>query len=289
MRAFAACIIACCATAWIGPGTACAQNGSTPLEFHAWARYGNGSWKLVRVLTETFDKDGRIESVSTTETKTTLVDVTDNRYTLNVETTVKVAGKRFPSEPKTVTQGLHGDTLGQTVTTRAGGVGDVVINGRRYRTRIKKIVINGDGMRRSDTLHFSDQVPPFVLKRETKGTDVEGNVLYDSSVQVMAVNMPFKVLTQIKPSSFVKTVQRQRNGSSTVAVEIHCADVPGSVVSHSWKELDGAGKVVRRKTLELVDYEARTPTKDPTTSSSQRKRVIVKPRLIDRLRARKSR
>jgi hypothetical protein len=239
------------------------------------------------VLTETLNPTAKVETISSTETKTTLVNVEDNRCTLNVETTVEVAGKRFPSEPKTVTQGLNGEVAGQTVTAKAAGEGEIMINGRRYATQTRQIVIQGEGTTRTNTIHFSGEVAPFVLKRETKATDATGESLYDSNVEVVAVNMPFKVINRIKPVSIVKTVRRQRDGSSTVAIEFFCAAVPGGVVSHSLKELDASGNVVRRKTLELIAYESYLPAKNLPATNLRSRRVIIKPRLIDRLRARK--
>jgi hypothetical protein len=63
--------------------------------------------------------------------------------------------------------------------------------------------------------------------------------------------------------------------------------MPGGVVSHTMKELDANGKVVQRKTLELVAYEYYVPAKNVPATNTRRSRVINKSRLIDRLRARK--
>ena len=51
----------------------------------------------------------------------------------------------------------------------------------------------------------------------------------------------------------MKTVYRNAKGTvTTLAVVL--PDVPGGVVSHSQKEVDASGRVVRRSTLKLLDY-----------------------------------
>ena len=58
-------------------------------------------------------------------------------------------------------------------------------------------------------------------------------------------------------------------------METHCKDVPGGVVAHSSKELDVAGRVVNRETLELVEYQVVPIETEPaTTVSNGRQRRI---------------
>ena len=90
-------------------------------DFHPWTHFEVGSWKQVRVVTESLDVQGNVESVNNNDTKTTLTQRESTSYTLKVEVTVEVAGRRFQSEPKAVKQGLHGESLGQPVEITAGG------------------------------------------------------------------------------------------------------------------------------------------------------------------------
>jgi len=185
---------------------------------------------------------------------------------------VEVAGKRFQAEPKYVTQGFNGESPGQRAVIKSTGTGEVTICGRRYPCQIRQIAINGDGTSKVSTVYCSDQVAPYVLKSETKANDAQG-VTYESLVEVLAIDMPSKVLTEVKPSALVSTVQKQRGGTASVTIEVHCVDVPGHVVSHTSKELDPEGRVVRRSTLELMDYEMRNPVQ-------QSSKVVVKKRLF---------
>ncbi len=249
-----------------------------PREHHPWGRFGLGSWKQVRVLTETLDSSGNVVNTTTTETKTTLIDVDDQSYTLELEVTVEVAGKRFSAQPQIVRQGFNGQSDGYAVTYKSIGPGIVTIDGQRIPSEVRQITINGGDSKRVSTVYYSDQVDPYVLKRDTTSTDAAGQVTqFQTQVDVMAVNMPYKVLTEIKTASHVKTIHKREKGS-TITLEVHCADVPGGVVSHSSKELDETGHLIRRSTLELIDYAGFDDAEDPE---------VGRRRLFNRLRSRK--
>jgi hypothetical protein len=241
-------------------------------DYHAWATFGVGSWKQVRVLTETLDDKGAVERTSTSEIKTTLLAVDGASFTLKVKVTIEVAGKRFESEPTTVKQGFLGEAVGQQVETKLLGQGEVTICGRRHPTDVRRVTIRGDGTTRVSTIQYSDDVPPHVLRRETKITSTDSKPNGgDSLVEVIAVDMPYPVLTEVKPSAYVRTVQSHGNGLSATTVEVHCVDVPGAVVAQSKNEYDAAGKVVRRSTLELQGYEVARPVQRQPQPSGRRR------------------
>lgn len=235
---------------------------------NAWAQFGVGSWKLVRVYTETLGESGEVKSVSIAETKTTLHQADEKGYTLKVEVTVEVAGKRFTAEPKYLAYGYHGELQGQKVEVQQLGNGHAEICGRKYITGSRRIVINSDTVQSISTVEYSDDVAPYFLKRTTESIDNETKTRnYHSIVEVVAVEMPEKVLTEVKSAAHVKTIESFGNGGNKVTLEVHCDSVPGGVVSHTSRQL-GADNQITRSTLELVDYEAimKAPVgKEPTT------------------------
>lgn len=250
---------------------------------HPWARYGVGSWKKVRVTTETYDESGKLESTSITETKTTLVAVDRLNYTLRVDVSVEVAGRRFEAEPKQITQGLLGESAGQRVEIKQLPDGKITICGREYPCKMRQVTINGDGTKRVTVSHYSDDIPPYLLKSQTTVTDPDRNQEnYESTAEVVALDMPFKVLTETKSAAYVRTLLKRSDGVTTSTIEVHCSDVPGAVVSHSSREADSNGRVIRRSTLELLDYET-VQRLQPTSG------VVGKRRLFQRLRGRTSR
>lgn len=241
----------------------------TPIEQHPWGQFKPGSWKRVRVTTELLNSEGKVESETITETQTTLEAVEDCQFALKIEVTVEIAGKRFVAQPQYVTQGINGEVEGQTSSLKTLGAGEISIDGRTLPCQIKQVTIDGEGTRRVSTLHYCAEVPPYLLKRSTTATDSSTRqVKYRTDVETMAVAMPFRVRNQIMSTAWLRTVHRHEDGE-TITLETHCQAVPGGVVAHTSKELDRSGRLVRRSTLELVDYHvAKT---DPPEQESKRR------------------
>ena len=140
-------------------GQAPAQAPAHASDLNPWARFGVGSWKKVRTFSESLTV-GKVDSTSVKDTKTTLLEVTETYYTLKVETTVEVAGKRFVAEPKYLQQGYNGETDGQTVEIKKMGPGEVVIDGRKYPSEIQQVIVNGDELKRVSTVYISQSIRP---------------------------------------------------------------------------------------------------------------------------------
>ena len=246
---------------------------------HPWARFEVGSWKRVRMSHESVGADGQVEQTSVTETKTTLVEVASTGYQLNVELTVELAGKRFPAEPKRIRQGFHGETNGQSANVQPLGASELVIDGKKYPIEMRKVVINGDDQKRTTLVHYNDQVSPYVLKRVTTATDAAGDKPnYESIVEVVAVAMPYRVISDIRLVSLLKTTQKQASGASTITFEVHCDDVPGGIVAHSAKELNAQNQVVSRSTLELAEYHVVGTIVGVENTPAGRRRVFPRAR-----------
>ena len=211
-------------------------------------------WKLVRVVTETLDEHGQVVSTNTADTKTTLLDADNDGVTLEIQTCMEVAGKRFQAEPQTVKQGFHGELAGPNVALPKPSDGEVVIEDRRHACKVQPLEIVGPTEKTNVRLYYSPTLWPYVLKRESVTSDPDGkNVLSQTNVEVTALDMPVPVQEGIQSGAHVKTVYHNAKGTvTTLAVVL--PDVPGGVVSHSQKEVDASGRVVRRSTLKLLDY-----------------------------------
>lgn len=225
-----------------------------PRAQHPWGQFKIGAWKRVRTQTEVLDDKGRVVSSSSTETTTKLVDVDDSGYTLRVDVVVEVAGKRFASQPQVVRRGYAGEAEGQMVSVKRSNDGVVNVNGQKIPCQVREITVDTETGKRISTIYYSDKFSPYVLKRETACLDAEGKATdCNSQVDVVAVDMPCKVRSETKSASHVRIVSQQGKGS-VLTLEVHVADIPGGVVSHSSKETDENGRIIRRSTLELLDY-----------------------------------
>lgn len=245
------------ACAWLvgllAAGVVAAQEAPLPADHHPWARFPVGSWKSVRVITETIDDDGNVANVSITDTKTTLVGSDASGVTLRTEVTVEIAGKQFASQPQLTRYGLYGETAGETVSAKKTGEQEVAINRARFKCETRQVTFTTDQVKRVSTLQYSAERFPYVLRRETTTSDADDAKISTTLVETIATDLPQKVLGEIEPGTFVRTVRSGPKGSS-VTLEVQCFDVPGGVVSHTAKEMNEAGRITRRSMLEIVDF-----------------------------------
>ena len=233
-----------------------------PVEHHPWGRFPVGSWKLVRTTSEALDEKGQVVSVTTTDTRTTLIATDVASYTLQTVATVDVASRRITAAPQVTKYGYYGEAAGQALGAKRTADTSLTIDGRTIPCEVRQVVVSSDSGKLLTTLYYSDQYPPFVLRRKTS-LEAPAEEQRDSSlVEVVALDLPQRVHGELKQASYVKTTQKLPQ-SSKVTLEVHCDEVPGGVVSHFASETDRTGRVLRRSTLELVDYHIHTPSGQP--------------------------
>jgi hypothetical protein len=222
---------------------------------HPWGRWQPGSWKRVRVVTESLDQKGRVVGTTTTDTLSFLEEITETDFALRVEVTVDVGGKRFTSQPQSVRQGYLGESPGQSVTRRKLRDEEITISGRVFSVQNRELTIQSEKQRRVTLSQYSDKTPPHVLRSVTTMTNGDGKTPTGSTqVEVVAIDMPYRVLDATRNVSFVRTIHSQAKGSTTITLEAHCPEVPGGVVAHTSKEIDESGQTVKRSTLELLEF-----------------------------------
>ncbi|MCA9266248.1 MAG: hypothetical protein KDA60_20450 [Planctomycetales bacterium] len=220
-----------------------------PREHHPWGRFEPGSWKRVRIVTEMYDDRGEIAGVTTQETTTTLVEVKDAELSLRVEAVREVGGKRFVGAPQLIRQPI----LSTEDEVSPQGTETLKLSGRDVPVEVYTNNSPEAGGRRVDTLYYSDSLSPYVLKRISISQDDAGHALSQTESETVAVGMPYKILSETKTACYVRTIQRVGD-LSKYTMEVQCESIPGGVVSHTSREEDQHGKVVRRSTLELLDY-----------------------------------
>ncbi len=252
---------------------------ASPIE-HPWANFPNGSWRSVRVLVETLDELGNVSSTTRTEMKSTLIAADARGYSLQIDSTVEIAGKQFKGQPLLVRHGYFGEAEGQEINLKSLGEEDVTIDGRTVKSEVRQATYEVDGIKRTSTIHYSSLVPPYQLKRVTVTDGLPVEQRSTTTVETIAIDMPHRVLDRIRSTAVVKTTRRSPQGTK-VTLEVHNDDVPGAVISHSASEFDATGKVVRRSTLELIDYAVggHPDGADPVTR--RRRHTRTRPRRMD--------
>lgn len=242
-----------------------AQQTGLTAELHPWGRFEPGAWKLVRVVTETLDDKGQVASTSTTDTKTTLIAIDDDGVTLEVQTCMQVAGKSFQAEPQTIRQGFNGEMISSQLKPKEsseGNDGEVTIEDRKIDCKVQRLEAIGANEKISITLYYSTSVAPYILKRVGVVSGPDGKVVHSTTVfEVIATDMPVELRGKMHDGVFVKTVYGNKTNGTATTLAVILPEVPGGVFSHSSKDLDKEGRVVRRSTLNLVDYGVE-PEKD---------------------------
>ena len=112
------------------------------------------------------------------------------------------------------------------------------------------------------------------MRRECVATDAQGKTVSETHVEVFALNMPVEVRAEMKNGVKMKTVRTDGAGTVTTWADI-VPEVPGGVVKNSSREIDKAGRLVRRSTLVLVDY-SNEPDNDHSGLFRSRKRHRTK-------------
>jgi len=243
----------------------------TPRDLHVWGRFDPGTWKRVRIVTETLNEKGAAVDTTITETKTTLVRADAGRLTLRIEATVSVAGRRFESPPQTVEYGYYGETPGQRSETKFIGSEQLTIDGRPVQCEVRQVVATSSQQQQVTRMYLSSDVEPFVMKRETTLVAGDGKAESDQQTQaeVIALDMPYRVLHDIKPAAYERTIQQTPRGTN-ITLDVTCVDVPGGIVARTSKEMNSQGQLVRRSTLELVDYHVVDNDDDGSATMTRR-------------------
>ena len=233
---------------------ALSEEARLPRNHHRWARFRPGAWSRVRVVTKTFDEKGKVTTTSTTNTTHGLMKVERGGCTLKISRTMEVAGKVLDAKPQEVWRGFNDEKEGETSTWHKSGPGAVVIDGESVPCDVYEVETVTENQRRTTKVYYSAHRAPFVLKREIISTDGTDNPpLVQTVEEVVATDLPFETRSGVLLTSVIKTVRRHVQGT-TITTALHCDQVPGGVVSYTSKELDASGRVIRRSTLELIDY-----------------------------------
>ena len=233
-----------------------------PPQLHPWGKFEPGAWKLVRVVTENFNEQGMPAGANTSDCKTTLIDNDDDGVTLEMRAYVEVAGRRFDGEPQIIKQNYYGEPQSPGLKIKDPAPGQITIEDRNFPCQVRELESSNANGKTTATVYYSTILPPYVLKRESLTTDAEGKNVGETSVTVEALDMPCKILGVLHSAAHVKTVQKTAKGTTYTLADI-CPEIPGGIVSHTSKELDPSGRLVRRSTLELIDFNTE-PEKDRT-------------------------
>ncbi|HEX3998052.1 MAG TPA: hypothetical protein VHX65_05840 [Pirellulales bacterium] len=250
------CAAACGWAVCVGAAHAQTDDAPTLRELDVWGRFAAGSWKQTHVVTEVLDSAGHVVSSTASDVRTTLTRVDGRRITLRVAVTLDAGGRRFDTAPQVIDRGYFGETTDQPAQVRDLGKASVVIDGREIPVQTREASIQSGKQKTVNKFFETGAMEPYLLRRETHFTDsADPAANHDETSEVIAVDKPYRVQSEVKPVSFERVVQKDTHGT-TVTVDVTSVDVPGGIVKRTSKQLDADGHVTRRTTVELVDYGA---------------------------------
>ena len=239
---------------WLLTPASMAQTRDIPKEHNGWGRFAPGAWRTARIITESFDDEGKSSGTTTTIERIALQRSRRGYATLRIESVLEVGGKKFDSPVRTISVGYHGEEIGNRTLMQEIGPEETKVDGEQIPCRVRQYEIESPGQHKLVKIHYAEETPPYVLRRETVTTLGEDEEpAYRNQVEVTALDRPHPVLDEIKKTSHQKMVKT--NGkSATTKWSIHAADVPGEVVSYRSEEKNNEGQLIRRSTMELMDY-----------------------------------
>ena len=224
-----------------------------------WGRFQPGAWNLVREVTETFEEAGT--TISITETRTSLEEVHEDGVSLLIQKAIGLKGKQIDKDPQAVKQAFHGGLAAQEATVKNLGATVVTVQGCRISCKIEQVEVSTPTGKTTTKIFYSDSVEPYVLRRESVKTGPDGEtVLSETTVEVVALGVPCRSIPGLSRATHVKAIHKHAGGTTERVCRVSTA-VPGGIVDQTSKELDENGHLVRRTTLELVDWGLRPEAK----------------------------
>ena len=235
------------------PRATSAQEWLKSVDHHWWGTSAVGSWKKVRVVTDILDATGKVTSTTKSVTTTTLLEADRRDYVLRMEVEMQLGEKRFVAEPRTVRRNYFFGDNQKARFVQTGRDANLTINGHSIAGTIREVTLTSEKGKRVSTVHYSAKNPPYIFKRKTTAKSPKGQLLYTTDVDVTQYAIAHKVLGESKRVCHITTIHSQ-DQLTTTTKEVYCPDVPGGVISHTSQATDKNGNVVRRSTLELIDY-----------------------------------
>lgn len=252
---------------WLNSGAA----DDISMKRHAWGRFEPGAWCVTRTVTESIDEDGKTVGTTTTETYTQLVAVDTRRGIVNLseQSTLEVGGKEFDVPAQTVSQGLHGETIGRELQVKDLGSQVTVVAGKTIPCHVRSYrVVDKDQEKEVEVYYAAGREPQIVRRVTVAKVGPDKETKYTSDFKVVSLQSPRSILDRSLMAADVKVVLK--NGkSSMVTNAVYSKDVPGGATSYEAEEFDNDGRLIRRSSMELVDYGYSEP--DQTDSFRNRR------------------
>lgn len=224
-----------------------------PRRRHPWARFKPGAWRTLRVTTETYDEQGEFVSRSVAVRTERLTATEGDRYEIGSEAVLDVGGRRFPGAVQRYDLSVltgRGDAPDRIEPDEPATVN---LHGQAVPCECWKLSFSTGTEEWTETLYYSSEVSPYVLKRTRVEALGEG-VQMESRWGVLRAGTPVLVDGEIQQGWQASETIQHAGGATTDLFGVHTMTVPGGLLTESEVERSAAGAPVRMAVTELVDW-----------------------------------
>lgn len=244
-------------------------------DFDDWQGFKPGSWCEIRTTVETMDALGTaVAAKSTAITQTELVGAAKDSITLRVkEGTIEYAGKRFPTPAATLVLRPYGQQENEKSSVAEQGKTDFDLGGQKIPCQTVKVQLSGENGKREVVNVFRDAAVHAPLRRVVTVFDKDAaeKVVSTTTTEALTLDAAVPVGERMLRTVHYRVLYRNHKLATTALVD-KSADVPGQLVRAVIVEREPDGKLLRRVTQELLDYEVQTAALPSTEIGRGRER-----------------
>ena len=175
--------------------------------------------------------------------------------TVRITVNVDAGGRRFETAPQTVQHGYYGEKPEQQVEVKDLGPATLTVDGRDYSVRSREASFQAGGQK-TVTKALPMRCPSTVCVEAADASHRPHESRRGTARDRRSAGRRHAIPRRIGNQAGVLRALTQKTAQgSTVTVDVTSVEVPGGLVNRTVKELDSQGHLVRRRTVELVDFK----------------------------------
>ena len=232
---------------------------------HPWAKFPLGAWRESRVTTETAGQQDQPVSRSVTTQVETLRSVTPEHYSLEVQATVELAGRRIDGQKTSRVLLLSTDGPGQVLGSQRLKDENLALSVGIIACEVWEVSYSEESHKLVDRIHYSTEQFPHIFHRETSlASSGEASPVLLKVTSTVARDVPYQVGDDPLLCTCLKMVQHGEKGTSE-RISMVSPEVPGGTVARWTTEFSPEGERLRWSSQMLVGYGTGPRSEKPLT------------------------
>lgn len=243
-----------------------------PIDKHHWTRFPIGAWREIEITSDSSSDTSESINRSVTTQVEKLQAISNQQYTLQVQSTLNVVGKQVVGPAITRTLNSSTDHIGEVLTSRRLDDQILALPLGPLSCEVWEVSYQEDARKQVDRIFFVPQQFPYTLRRETTGEaeNPDQQQTLEEVVTLIATEVPYTIGSETKLCSCLQTVRYGQKGS-TVSVAMVNESIPGGEVAVWSTEFDLQGARIRWNSQKLVSYGLTPREEKPLTRRELRR------------------